>query len=124
MGTQAAVIQGNGVVVQPGEGTTFSGRGGGYTLVTKVTNDETRGAYAFQEMTVAPGFPWIPPHIHHNEDEALYGLEGEVAVRVGDQVHAVGPGTYVFMPRGGSSTPSPTRGRSRRRCSSSAPRAP
>ncbi len=26
-------------------------------------------------------------------------LEGEVAVRVGDQIHAVGPGTYVLMPR-------------------------
>ncbi len=99
METQAAVIQRNGIVVQPGEGTTFSGRGGGYTLVTKVTNDETRGAYAFQEMMVAPGFPWIPPHIHHNEDEALYGLEGECTVRVGEQVHVLGPGAFVLMPR-------------------------
>lgn len=88
------------LVVGPGEGTRFSGRAGGYTLETKATDDHTRGAYAFQEMTVAPGFPWIPPHIHHNEDEALYGLEGEVAVRVGDQVHTVGPGTFVLMPRG------------------------
>jgi mannose-6-phosphate isomerase-like protein (cupin superfamily) len=87
-------------VVGPGKGTIFSGRAGGYTLETKATDDHTRGAYAFQQMTVAPGFPWIPPHIHHNEDEALYGLEGEIAVRVGDQVHAVGAGTYVLMPRG------------------------
>ena len=86
-------------VVGPGEGKRFSGRAGGYALETKATDDHTRGAYAFQEMTVAPGFPWIPPHIHHNEDEALYGLEGEVAVRVGDQIHTVGPGTYVLMPR-------------------------
>ena len=88
------------LVVGPGEGKIFSGRGGGYVLETKATDDDTGGAYAFQEMTVAPGFPWIPPHIHHNEDEALYGLEGEIAVRVGDQVHTVGPGTYVLMPRG------------------------
>ncbi len=87
-------------VVGPGKGKTMSGRAGGYTLETKATDDHTRGAYAFQEMIVAPGFPWIPPHIHHNEDEALYGLEGEIAVRVGDQVHTVGPGTYVLMPRG------------------------
>ena len=86
-------------VVGAGEGKRFSGRAGGYVLETKATDDHTRGAYAFQEMTVAPGFPWIPPHIHHNEDEALYGLEGEVAVRVGDQIHAVGPGTYVLVPR-------------------------
>ncbi len=87
------------LVVGPGEGKSFSGRAGGYTLVTKATDDDTGGRYAFQEMTVAAGFPWIPPHIHHNEDEALYGLEGEVTVRVGDHVHTVGPGTFVLMPR-------------------------
>ena len=88
------------LVVGPGEGKRVSGRAGGYVLETKATDDHTRGAYAFQEMTVAPGFPWIPAHVHRNEDEALYGLEGEVAVRVGDQIHTVGPGTYVLMPRG------------------------
>ena len=87
------------LVVAPGGGTIFSGRGGGYTLETKATNDDTGGRYAFQEMTVAAGFPWIPLHIHHNEDEALYGLEGEVTVRVGDQLHTVGPGTFILMPR-------------------------
>ena len=88
------------LVVGPGEGKTLSGRAGGYVLETKATDDETGGRYALQEMTVAPGFPWIPPHIHHHEDEALFGLEGEVTVRVGSQVHPVGPGTFVLMPRG------------------------
>ena len=88
------------VVVGPGEGKTFSGRGGGYTLVTKATDEETRGAYAFQEMTVALGFPWIPPHIHHNEDEAMYVLEGECTVRVGERTQTLAPGTFVLMPRG------------------------
>ena len=88
------------VVVGPGEGKTFSGRGGGYTLVTKATDEETRGAYAFQEMTVAPGFPWIPPHIHHNEDEAMYVLEGKCTVRVGERTQTLAPGTFVLMPRG------------------------
>ncbi len=87
------------LVVGPGEGTIISGRAGGYVVETKATDDDTGGRYAFQEMTVAPGFPWLPPHIHHNEDEALYGLEGEVTVRVGDQLHTVGPGTFVLMPR-------------------------
>ena len=100
MGMQPAQVgRTNGIVVQPGHGATYSGRGGGYTLVTKVTDDETRGAYAFQEMTVAPGFPWIPPHIHRNEDEALYVLEGECTVRVGEQVHTLGSGAFIFMPR-------------------------
>ncbi len=87
------------VVVGPGEGKTFSGRGGGYTLVTKATEEETQGAYAFQEMTVAPGFPWVPPHIHHNEDEAMYVLAGEVTARVGEQTHVLGAGAFILMPR-------------------------
>jgi len=88
------------VVVGSGEGKIFSGRGGGYALVTKATDEETRGAYAFQEMTVVPGFPWVPPHIHHNEDEAMYVLEGECTVRIGERVHTLGAGTFVLMPRG------------------------
>ena len=88
------------VVVGPGEGKTFSGRGGGYTLVTKATDEKTRGAYAFQEMTVARGFPWVPAHIHRNEDEAMYVLEGECTVRVGERTRTLGPGTFVLMPRG------------------------
>ena len=92
-------VQINAMVVGPGEGKRFSGRAGGYTLETKATDEDTGGRYAFQEMTVAAGFPWIPAHIHHHEDEALYGLEGEVTVRVGNQLHTVGPGTFVLMPR-------------------------
>ena len=99
-GAAQVAVQTGAHVIGPGEGKRFSGRAGGYVLETKATDDHTRGAYAFQEMTVAPGFPWIPPHIHHNEDEALYGLEGEIAVRVGDQMHTIGPGTFVLMPRG------------------------
>ena len=94
------VTRHNEVVVGPGEGKIFSGRGGGYTLVTKATDEETRGAYAFQEMTVAPGFPWVPSHIHRNEDEAMYGLDGECTVRVGERTRTLGPGTFVLMPRG------------------------
>jgi len=41
-----------------------------------------------------------PPHVHTNEDEIFYVLEGEHVFRVGDQEHAVGPGEAVFAPRG------------------------
>ena len=87
------------VVVGPGEGTTY-GRAGAWTLVTKATDVETRGAYALQEMTVAPGFPWSPPHVHRNGDEAMYVLEGECTVRIGERVHTLGAGTFALMPRG------------------------
>ena len=92
-------VQINAMVVGPGEGKRFSGRASDYTLETKATDEDSGGRYAFQELTVAAGFTWIPAHIHHHEDEALYGLEGEVTVRVGDQLHTVGPGSFVLMPR-------------------------
>ena len=88
------------LVVGPGEGKRFSGRAGGYVLETKATDADTGGRYAFQEMTVAAGFAWIPAHVHRNEDEAVYGLEGNLTVRVSDEIHTIGPGTYVLMPRG------------------------
>ena len=87
------------VVVGPGEGRTY-GRAGAWTLVTKATDDDTRGAYALQEMTVAPGFPWSPPHIHHNGDEGMYVLEGECTVLIGEDVHTLGAGAFALMPRG------------------------
>ena len=41
-----------------------------------------------------------PPHVHRNEDEIFYVLEGEHVFRVGDHDHRVGPGGVVFAPRG------------------------
>jgi mannose-6-phosphate isomerase-like protein (cupin superfamily) len=89
-----------GLVVQAHEGESISGRAGGYTVVTKATDDDTRAAYAFQHMTVAPNFPWIPAHIHHREDEAFYVLDGECTIRIGEQVHTLGAGTFALLPRG------------------------
>src|SRR5215207_10346314 len=87
------------VVVGPGEGRAY-GRAGAWTPVAKATDAQTRGAYALQEMTVAPGFPWSPPHVHRNDDEAMYVLEGACTVRIGERVRALGAGAFALMPRG------------------------
>ncbi len=49
-----------------------------------------------------PGPPrWIAPlHLHHNDDEAWYVLEGTLSVRVGNDVVEAHAGTAVFVPRG------------------------
>src|SRR5579864_8523319 len=49
-----------------------------------------------------PGPPrWIAPlHLHHNDDEAWYVLEGALCVRVGRDVVEAGAGSAVFVPRG------------------------
>jgi len=49
-----------------------------------------------------PGAPrWIAPlHLHRNDDEAWYVLEGKLCVRVGKDVVEAAAGTAVFVPRG------------------------
>lgn len=49
-----------------------------------------------------PGPPrWIAPlHLHRNDDEAWYVLEGKLCVRVGTEIVQAGAGSAVFVPRG------------------------
>ena len=41
-----------------------------------------------------------PLHLHHNEDETFYVLEGEVTVQVGDERIDLNAGDFLFGPRG------------------------
>jgi mannose-6-phosphate isomerase-like protein (cupin superfamily) len=41
-----------------------------------------------------------PPHVHHEDDEAWYVLEGRLRFRVGERELEAGPGGAVFGPRG------------------------
>jgi mannose-6-phosphate isomerase-like protein (cupin superfamily) len=41
-----------------------------------------------------------PLHLHHNEDETFYVLEGEVTIVVGDERFDLDAGAYLFGPRG------------------------
>jgi mannose-6-phosphate isomerase-like protein (cupin superfamily) len=41
-----------------------------------------------------------PLHIHHDDDEAWYVLEGALTVRVGDEDVHVAAGSGVLVPRG------------------------
>jgi len=49
-----------------------------------------------------PGPPrWIAPlHLHYNDDEAWYVLEGRLWVKRGDETVEAGPGSAVLVPRG------------------------
>ncbi len=51
----------------------------------------------------APAGPprWIAPlHLHHNDDEAWYVLEGSLCVKRGGDEVAARAGSAVFVPRG------------------------
>ncbi|WP_237289286.1 cupin domain-containing protein [Streptomyces gilvosporeus] len=42
----------------------------------------------------------IPPHIHHEADEFLYILEGEMEVDLDGETHRLTPGMCVLLPHG------------------------
>ncbi len=41
-----------------------------------------------------------PPHVHDDEDEAFYVLEGELTFQLGDELINAGQGELAFAPRG------------------------
>jgi quercetin dioxygenase-like cupin family protein len=50
------------------------------------------------EVYAAPGWGKTPLHLHARHGEALYVFEGEVALRLEDREHRLGPGTWAFVP--------------------------
>ena len=67
--------------------------------VIHARSEETNGAYGVVEMTGAKGD--MPPlHVHRDDDEAFYVLEGRLRVYVGDVVRELGPGDFALAPRG------------------------
>jgi len=70
----------------------------GALLTFLATGEETHGQFALCELVGRKGnVP--PPHIHHQEDEIYYILEGEIVFSVGEHTIKGTPGTMVFLPR-------------------------
>jgi quercetin dioxygenase-like cupin family protein len=82
----------------PGEGTTVPNPVGG-SLTFKVRGADTDGALTVLESEIAAG-EGPPYHVHANEDETLYVLEGSFRFRLGDDVHAAPVGSFVHVPKG------------------------
>ena len=59
---------------------------------------ETGDSFSALELTITPG-SIVVPHTHSREDEVSYVIEGEIGVKIGDQVVTVPSGSYVFKPR-------------------------
>ena len=71
----------------------------GDTFFTKVSAKDTDGdMYVFESTRVKKGGPSL--HIHHQQDEWWYILEGEFAFKVGDELYNAKAGDSVFGPRG------------------------
>jgi mannose-6-phosphate isomerase-like protein (cupin superfamily) len=60
---------------------------------------------AFCELTVPPNFAGPPPHIHHEFDEAIYVLEGELTMIKGrSEPQPVRAGGLILAPKGARHT--------------------
>jgi len=84
------------VVRNRGEGEAMWVLGGLYEI--KAGADETNAAMTVMEVTVPVGAA-PPPHIH-DCGEAVYVLEGRGHYYIGDDVHEIGPGSFLFFPSG------------------------
>jgi mannose-6-phosphate isomerase-like protein (cupin superfamily) len=65
----------------------------------RASGAETGGTLSLIEQLIPPRFasPW---HVHHNEDESFYVIDGKVTVVVADRSVTLSAGDYAFGPRG------------------------
>jgi quercetin dioxygenase-like cupin family protein len=72
---------------------------GGDLIEVKLASEDTGGAYSMVKVTIPPqGGP--PSHLHSNVDEALYVVDGEVEVLLGDGTTRASAGSLAFVPKG------------------------
>jgi quercetin dioxygenase-like cupin family protein len=63
-----------------------------------LTGDDTGGSYALIEDCNPPGMR-IPLHLHRNEDEMFYVVEGQVEFQIDNEMMRASAGTTVHVPR-------------------------
>src|SRR4028119_2286219 len=72
----------------------------GTLVVVKATGEQTSGTFGLIDNLMPAGFAG-PYHVHRNEDESFYVVEGEMTFYVGDERGKAGSGALVYGPRGG-----------------------
>ena len=71
----------------------------GMLQTIKISRADSAGQFGLIEVVVPAdiGSPW---HVHPEEDEWLYVLDGDLTVYVGDARLALSPGSFAFGPKG------------------------
>jgi quercetin dioxygenase-like cupin family protein len=80
-----------------GRGTSIWYMGCLFTVLA--ASDDTGGRFGLLEMVVPKGRE-PSRHLHRQDDEGFYVLEGNLTFYVGEEVYEAGPGAFVFLPRG------------------------
>jgi quercetin dioxygenase-like cupin family protein len=86
------------IIRQEGEGEQLWFAGGG-VFTMKASAAETGGAFILFEDRIVRG-KTTPLHLHPNEDETIYVLDGELLVDVDGEQHQVRKGGLFLAPRG------------------------
>ena len=86
------------VVLAPGGGLSVSNPVGG-DLTFKLMADESGDRMTALETVAAAG-QGPPLHVHREQDEVIYVLEGSLRIQLGDELLEVAPGAFAFVPRG------------------------
>ena len=86
------------LILRPGEASVYDSLKG-EKMTMLLSGQDTGGALAMLIDEVPPG-GGPPLHIHQNEDEIFYVLEGELDLQVNEDKFTVPAGTSVFLPGG------------------------
>ncbi len=89
---------GGGIMVGAGEGKRLALFGLDITIMA--LGEDTGGAYGMWAATFPGSMEQLPTHTHDKMAEAIYVLEGELAVIVGEESSSLGTGGYLLVPRG------------------------
>ena len=87
----------SGFVLGPGEGSAYGFHGS--AAVIKASGEDTLGQLGVIESVYPAGLS-VHEHVHADEDEMFYLLEGEMEVFCGEDRWSVGAGGFAFVPRG------------------------
>jgi uncharacterized cupin superfamily protein len=72
----------------------------GQLTINYLIDGSRAGGMGVFEMTVPPDANVPPPHSHSQNDELIYVLEGILRYTVDDVSRDLGPGEWMFSPRG------------------------
>src|SRR3954447_13104900 len=86
----------DGIVHRPGEGEALRKPGGGRGAVVKSGLTDV----TVLEFTIEGPFDGPDPHVHDDQTDSFYVLEGELEFYVEGTWLRAGPGTFVAAPRG------------------------
>ena len=68
-------------------------------MTFRVSGEDTGGTYSVLEYLAAPG-AGSAMHVHRNEDESFFILEGAITFQLGTEKTRATPGTFIHIPKG------------------------